>query len=99
MSPNLINDEVVYIDIIILMKDVSKFGRSSEKLHVARLNSQSKQIILNAYNYFDSLSKKSKGKGAFQRTLEVTSKALVLSLNVIIYSICIYKYYIFSLLP
>ena len=44
-----------------------------------RLNSQSKEIIMNVYKYFDSLSKKSKGKGAFQRTLEATSKALVLT--------------------
>ena len=43
-----------------------------------RLTSQAKEIILNVYNYFDILSKKSKGKGAFQRTLEATSKALVL---------------------
>ena len=41
-----------------------------------RLTSQAKEIILNVYNYFDI--KKSKGKGAFQRTLEATSKALVL---------------------
>ena len=47
------------------------------------LHSQTKEIILNVYSYFESLSKKIKGKGAFQRIPEATSKGgLELSPNI-----------------
>ena len=39
-----------------------------------RLNSQVKKIVSNVYKYFKDLERKSKGKGAFQRTLEATGK-------------------------
>ena len=50
---------------------------SSERRRVKqgiRLNSQAKEIISNVYKYFKDLDRRSKGKGAFQRTLEVTGK-------------------------
>ena len=50
---------------------------STEKRRVKqgiRLNSQAKEIISNVYKYFKDLDRRSKGKGAFQRTLETTGK-------------------------
>ena len=50
---------------------------SSERRRVKqgiRLNSQAKEIISNVYKYFKDLDRRSKGKGAFQRTLEATGK-------------------------
>ena len=38
----------------------------------ARLDSQSKEMLLNVYTYFKRLQSKTRSKGAFERTLEAT---------------------------
>ena len=43
-----------------------------------RLNSQSKEIILNVYEYFQKIHAKGKAKGPFQRTLDATGFKLLL---------------------
>ena len=44
----------------------TKIGRG------VRLKSQTKTVILNVYEYFKAMQRKSKTKGAFQKTLEAT---------------------------
>ena len=65
-----------------------------------RVECQSKQIILNVYNYYKQLQSKSKrGLGAFDRTLQATGKNLkhthIHAYNIILcMNIDITKYYV-----
>ena len=72
-----------YISVGVNLLKMATAGPRQSLKQGKRLHSQTKEIILNVYSYFESLSKKIKGKGAFQRILEATSKGgLELSPNI-----------------